>query len=728
VSKKILVALVLLLLLSSLAGCKVNQEGTTPNLTSPNPSSQKPIKLIRIESDPEGATVYIDKSDVLITPGYAQIQAGKHTIQFSMEGYEDKTLDNIDIEEDTKVISANLRKVPEEEIEMMEYGPTGGPIVFHSGPNFNSCIRGVPAYSNIFYGETLTVEGVTVLDEFDIVFPSGKKVHFDTEKVSDKVRKFSKVVTFDELGGYKIIANGETKYGFEVHYKPTLLPPTPKLTDMFLTQCKDQFKNAIAVPVGGEVEAKVLITNADGKPIPNTSLGVYGLKTDKNGIVTFKVKIERVDNSYKTYVNGQEVQFYGGLMIYGDIYVWGYDYAKYSKDGKLISYTPGSKSQDLYPNFVDELPVVSDGNSTYVQLDALNIRLNEIYRGTGIDNDIILPHPEDPSVIYTKEFVSKDGGKHFKKMSETLDIIALNPKNPNEVFGYVLKDKTGYILRSEDFGQHFEKTKIENVNFSHYFVSNLFIDQDNPQKVYLVTQRGLYVSGNGGKDFALLYTDPSQTFPVAVAISPANSDLILLSGAMGIVKSSDGGKTWKIVKKNDNENLQYVNYFSFADPKKPNEVFAAVRGEELIVSYDEGENWQPFCHCTYDVGGRKNVDIKPFRDTYKICTVSSNNVYVSNDGGKTFKSLDFPVKGDVFVNIGADGRLYILIDGIPFVENGDGTILPLDGETFLAGGPNWKIINKKFYIEVKDVKGEQLRIKETNDGIVIYRMCDMLMY
>ena len=150
-SKKILVVLVLLLLLSSLASCKVNQEGTTPNVTSPSsPSSQKPIKLVRIESDPEGATVYIDKSDILITPGYVKIQVGRHTIQFSMDGYEDKTLGNIDIEEDTKVISANLRKVPEEEIEMMEYGPTGGPIMFHSGPNFDSCVRGVPSYSNIF--------------------------------------------------------------------------------------------------------------------------------------------------------------------------------------------------------------------------------------------------------------------------------------------------------------------------------------------------------------------------------------------------------------------------------------------------------------------------------------------------------------------------------------------------------------------------------------------------
>jgi hypothetical protein len=208
-SKKILVALVLLLLLSSFAGCKVKQARTTPGVTTPsNPSSQNAIKLLRIESEPEGATVYIDNNDIVITPGYIQIPTGQHTFHFSMEGYDNYT-DNIEVKEDTTVVSAKLRKIPEEELHMMEYGPTGGPIMFYSRPNFDSysCIRGVPTYSNIFYGETLTVEGVTVLDEFDIVFPSGKKVHFDTEKVSDKVRKFSKVVTFDEVGGYKIIAN-----------------------------------------------------------------------------------------------------------------------------------------------------------------------------------------------------------------------------------------------------------------------------------------------------------------------------------------------------------------------------------------------------------------------------------------------------------------------------------------------------------------------------------------
>ena len=169
---------------------------------------------------------------------------------------------------------------------------------------------------------------------------------------------------------------------------------------------------------------------------------------------------------------------------------------------------------------------------------------------------------KDDVVIYTKGFVSKDGGKHFEKMSETLDAIALNPKNPNEIFGYVLRDKTGYILRSEDFGQHFEKTKIENVDFPHYFVSNLFIDQDNPQKIYIVTQRGLYVSDNGGKDFSLLYTDPGQI--TSIAINPANSHIVLLVGAMGIVKSSDSGQTWKIVKKDDSGSIEYV---IFPDPK-----------------------------------------------------------------------------------------------------------------------------------------------------------------
>jgi hypothetical protein len=106
--------------------------------------------------------------------------------------------------------------------------------------------------------------------------------------------------------------------------------------------------------------------------------------------------------------------------------------------------------------------------------------------------------------------------------------------------------------------------------------------------------------------------------------------------------------------------------------------------------------------------------------------VSSNGISVSNDGGRTFKTVEPPIRGYASVEIGADGRLYILIDGIPFVENEDGTILPLDTETFLAGGPRWKIMNNKFYIEVGDIKVREFRIEATNDGIVIYRMCDML--
>jgi len=142
------------------------------------------------------------------------------------------------------------------------------------------------------------------LDSFDFIFPSGKTVHFDTEKGEGSVRKFSKVVTFDEVGSYQITSNGKLEYSFEVCYKPKILSPTPTLESILPDY---GIQNAIAVPVGKEVNAELLITDAKGNPIKNTALGVHDLKTDKDGIVKFKAKVERTkcENCYNIYVNGK---------------------------------------------------------------------------------------------------------------------------------------------------------------------------------------------------------------------------------------------------------------------------------------------------------------------------------------------------------------------------------------------------------------------------------------
>ena len=709
--KKVLILLIVFSLFISLSGCGVKQSGKSPT----NQTSQREVKVVHIDSDPEGATVYIDNNEPITTPADVKLTLGWHYIRFTKGGYEDYIMKNIEIKEDTMTISAKLEKTPDDN----GLGVIG-PIAFDSVPLFRCCSAAAITYSGIFYRGTYTVSGKTTLNSFQIVFPSGKFVHFETEKVSNNVRKFSKVVTFDELGTYKIVSNGTVEYTFVVDYKPTILSPTPKLEDIF----KGGYKNAIAVPVGSEIDAKVVITDANGKPIPNASLGVYGLKTDKDGIVTFKAKVERKDcpYCYATYINGQEAR----LLVYADLLVFGYDYARYTMDGKLVSSTTENAKVTiqpaLLPSFKNQIEIVKEGNDVYMPYDSIGVRLVDIYKGAGVGGDNIFPHPKDPSVIYTNSFVSKDGGKHFEKMSETLDAIALNPKNSGEVIGWS-RNEPKYILKSDDFGARFEKIISTNINFSDKFIKQIVLDPNNPEKIYLAITNGLYLSNDGGGNFSCLLGTPPGGIS-SIAVSPANSNVILFTGAMGIVKSSDGGKTWKIIVNGDSIGSE-IGCITFGDPKRPKEVFAGSMYEGLLASYDEGETWKSLYKG--DLEGKQSVAIIPYEDTY-IIYISSfrDGIYTSIDEGKTFTKVDFPVEDVTSVATGSNGFLYIMDDGIPFVQNDSGNILPLDGDTFLVGGPKWKIVSDKLYIEASDIKSDFYTAKVNNDGIEIFRMCDML--
>jgi len=706
--KKVLVMFLVFLLLISFTGCGVKQSENSPS----NQTSQREVKVVRIDSDPKGATVYIDNNEPITTPADVKLSLGWHYIHFAKNGYEDYIMKNVEIKEDTTTISVTLKKIQSSEL-MFEFGRNSA-IIFDSVPIIRCCSAAAITYSGIFYGGTYTISGKTLLNSFDLVFPSGKKVHFDTEKVSDKVRKFSKVVTFDEVGTYKIISDGTVEYAFIVDYKPTILSPTPKLEDIF----KGGYRNAIAVPVGSEVDAKVLITDANGKPIPNASLGVYGLKTDKDGVVTFKAKVERKDcpYCYVTYINGQGT----GLLIYGDLLIFGYDYAKYTMDGKLVSSTTENAKVTvqpaLLPSFKSEVKIVREGNDVYMPYDSIGVRLVDVYKGVGVGGNNIFSHPRDPSIIYTNNFVSKDEGKHFEKMGETLDAIALNPKNPGEVIGWSRYDPK-YILKSEDFGAHFEKFANIDIDLSNDFVEQIVMDPNNPEKFYLATWKGLYVSNDGGKNFLKIPTD----FGIlnSIAISPLNSNIVILGTDKGIAKTSNGGKTWRIVRQNSTGDR--IDCITFGDPRSPKEVFAESMYEGLLASYDEGETWKSLYKG--DLEGKESFAIIPYEDTY-IIYISSfrDGIYTSIDEGKTFTKVDFPVEDVTSVATGSNGLLYIMDDGIPFVQNDSGNILPLDGDTFLVGGPKWKIVDGILYLDVKTIKSYNVVVDVTDKDITFYRL------
>lgn len=695
------------MLFISFSGCRKEQTSITPS----NSISNGQTKTVKIDSDPQDATIFIDNNPPIKTPADVELTLGAHCINFRKEGYENFVMGDEEVKEDTAIIFATLKPLPSAE-EIVESGAMG-PIVFDSVPHFACCSAAAIAYSNIFYGGTYTVSGATVLDSFDIVFPSGKTVHFGTEKVSNKVRKFSKVVTFDELGTYKINSLGQS---FEVCYKPTILPPTPKIEDIFSSFGGE---NTIAVPVGKEVEAKVLITDAKGNPIPDTSLGVYSLKTDKDGIVGFKAKVSRTEECaycYETYVNGQEAQ----IIIYADLLIRGYDYAKYSKDGKLVESTTKNANVTIQPSmmpwFKDNVKVVLEDKRVYMPYGSFGLKVRDMYQGAGVAGNIILPHPKDNSGIYTNAFVSKDGGKTFEKLGSVLDAFCVNPKNPAVVFGWSRNSPD--LLKSTDYGLHFEKISNIKINLMNNFVEQVVMDPSDPDKIYLATAKGLYVSQDGGIKFELLGESPLLVY--AVAVSPKNPRVIIASSEKGILRSEDGGKTWSVVK--ENRNYDRVENIVF-DPSNSDVIYAGSQQEGLIVSDDCGKSWKSLQEFNNEVVA---IAINPLKHNVMYVAVFRDGIYKSEDYGKSFRKLDFPVGEETGLAFDNKGNLFLIDSGVIYVLSRSGKFVPLDGDRFLIGGPDWKIIDGEFFIDVSGIRGEIVGSKVGENYIEIYEACDMV--
>jgi len=690
----------------SFAGCRKEQTSVTPI----NPNPQEQAKIVKIDSDPQGATVFIDNDAPIETPVEYKLTFGTHFVTFRKAGYYDVVKKDVEVNKDTTSISATLKRLPTEE-EMLIFSGIG-PIAFDSVPYIACCSAAAIAYSNIFYGETRTISGLTTLESFDLVFPSRKKVHFniEKEKVSDYAGKFSKVVTFDELGGYEIISNGEHEYSFEVCYRVKILPGTPVLEEIFPDY---GVKNAIAVPVGKEVEAKLLITDAKGDPIKNTSLGVYDLKTDKDGIAKFKAGVVRngCEHCYEIYVNGKPAS----VRMYANILVWGYDTARFTKDGHLIeSSIPGIKS--------DVKVKVQDGN-VYMPCGSFGLKIADMYSDSGSRENNIISHPKDSAVIYTDSFVSKDSGLHWEKLGLSFDTIAVDPKKPNVMYGWTTSSSNS-LFKSTDYGIHFEKFSDISIDLALDYVTQVLVDSADSNKIYLATWRGLLKSEDDGKKWNyIIASEAGGTY--CIAINPKDLNFILAGTSYGLYKSEDQGKTWKKISfvkdKSPEQNIPNCIVF---DPVDPDIVYVGT-DYGLFVSKDDGENWKKF--GMFELFGNGSIAIDPTRPN-KICIVSyGDGIYKSEDYGEHFTKIDFPFSfvTDIGITVNNLGEL-LVNDGIPFKLNNNGNFVPLGGDTFLKGGPKWKIIDGQFYIAVNTIKSDLVRVIITNNAIEFYKASDMI--
>jgi hypothetical protein len=701
--KKILVVLTLLVVATNFTGCGKQAETVT----------QEQTKIVKFDSNPQGADVFVDNRIIGQTPTEYKLSIGTHNILIRKTGFNDynETL-NVSNDKKEQEVVVELKK------ELLRFGETirfiDKPAIDISGdcPNLNF------SGSGIYLNDVYEISGYTVLDSFDIVFPSGKKVHFDTEPTNEKdeggkeIRQFAQKVTFDEIGEYKVMHNGEivtpsvgggTEYKFKVLYKAKILNGTT------LGSLNGNHKDdkTVLLPIGESLNLGLLLTDANGNIAKNKLIGLGDLKTDNNGIVTIKVETDVTKES--------------PFVVYGDVICWTCEYTTFDTNGNFVKAcfmqpdNKGNLVESVPPGIPKKINIMKENGHIYVPFNCSGLSLRDL----GFQGNVYLlfVHPKNPSVIYTNWSVSKDGGKTFENFGGGLSFhaMAIDPNHPEVVYGWIPQADSSSVIhglvKSKDYGMHF--TKIADFEV----VMSIVVDPKNSNKIYVTTNDAILRTTNGGKNWETFFT--CEAIPW---INPHNTDVILTKGC-NFAGTKDGGKTWDNLNFFKDRPREWNEPVAFAfDPVNPDVVYG-ITYSHIFKSEDNGSSWaMPTSRYFFNLWGIAIDQTNPGK-IYLDCT---DGILVSEDSGKTFANLvsPFSYTGTDFANflsVDSTGSVYVVLAGIPLKMNAGENWLPLNSN-FIQSGPQWAIANGVFYVDIKTIKSDTVVVDINDNNITFYRL------
>ena len=301
--------------------------------------------------------------------------------------------------------------------------------------------------------------------------------------------------------------------------------------------------------------------------------------------------------------------------------------------------------------------------------------------------------PSQPNVFYMAPvnggvFKSIDYGRTWQPIFDdqptaSIGAIAVSISNPNIVYvgsgeGLHRPDLSvgDGIYKSTDAGKTWTHLGLRDGQQ----IAQLVVDPKNPDRVFVAVaghpygpneERGVYRSLDGGKTFEkVLYRD-ENVGASDVQIDPSNPQVVYAAlwesregpwengvfngDGGGILKSTDGGKTWRQLTKGLPGNIVQANLA--VAPSAPKTLFAAVRTKTISKLYrsdDGGETWRG---TTDDprpglgIGGGDLPVVRFDPKNSQIVYSASVVCWKSTDGGKTWDGWRGAPGGDDYQNV-----------------------------------------------------------------------------
>lgn len=199
--------------------------------------------------------------------------------------------------------------------------------------------------------------------------------------------------------------------------------------------------------------------------------------------------------------------------------------------------------------------------------------------------------PEDRTILYIAThgdfYQSKGGGPPIKVDEHRTDYMAFNaptkPGYPLYASGHPDTGGNSGLIQSTDGGKTWQlvsKVSEPPVDFHAMSVSTT-----DPKSIigFDSGRQKLFKTQDGGSSWKILETPPDVS---SIAISPLDSEIVIVATSQGLFKSRDAGNSW--VKIDSYENLRV---FAVAFDEN-NQLFGSVETFGIVNSPDLGESWE----------------------------------------------------------------------------------------------------------------------------------------
>ena len=314
---------------------------------------------------------------------------------------------------------------------------------------------------------------------------------------------------------------------------------------------------------------------------------------------------------------------------------------------------------------------------------------------------------DDPNIWYVTDVnagvhISYDNGLTWQRSNQGIETIGgpsgdsvpifsltVDPHNPQII--WTGTDKTGDIYKSTDGGRTWKKKANGIIHEHEIWLSfrGFTVDPNNSDIVYAMGELqepdnnvwGLKVGGviyktsDGGEHWTRIW---HGAIPSSLArymwINPENTDILYVStgifdrgavgetdpetnpdpfGGLGVLKSTDGGQTWRVLGKENGLDFLYIGSL-YMHPENPDVLFAAAGHVITDLSYekflkdnhsplgiyrttDGGESWQQILESEQELFYQTFTSVEICPSDFNIIYAGTEfAIYRSQDGGDSW--------------------------------------------------------------------------------------------